>query len=48
MTRMGVILGSTRLGRRGGPVARSVMDEAGRRSEPTSSWSTSPTTRFHT
>ena len=33
MTRIGVILGSTRPGRRGEPVARWVMDEAGRRSD---------------
>ncbi len=33
MTRIGVILGSTRPGRRGEPVARWVMDAAGRRSD---------------
>jgi NAD(P)H-dependent FMN reductase len=33
VTRIGVILGSTRPGRRGAPVARWVMDEAGRRSD---------------
>jgi NAD(P)H-dependent FMN reductase len=33
VTRIGVILGSTRPGRRGEPVARWVMDEAGRRSD---------------
>ena len=33
MTRIGVILGSTRPGRRGEPVARWVMAEAGRRSD---------------
>jgi NAD(P)H-dependent FMN reductase len=33
MTRIGVILGSTRPGRRGEPVARWVMDGAGRRSD---------------
>ena len=33
MTRIGVILGSTRPGRRGEPVARWVMDDAGRRSD---------------
>jgi NAD(P)H-dependent FMN reductase len=33
MTLIGVILGSTRPGRRGEPVARWVMDEAGRRTD---------------
>jgi NAD(P)H-dependent FMN reductase len=33
VTRIGVILGSTRPGRRGEPVARWVIDEAGRRSD---------------
>jgi NAD(P)H-dependent FMN reductase len=33
VTRIGVILGTTRPGRRGEPVARWVMDEAGRRSD---------------
>ena len=33
MTRIGVILGTTRPGRRAEPVARWVMDEAGRRSD---------------